>query len=145
VKQELKAYLIPYSNMLSIQDIIKQKIESLGKKEKSLNERQSLLKELYEVYELENKIENYCRYLHWLKKNKKPRNNETASEFKKVKLEIDKKYIKPNTKSYFAIRLSHIPTKDLYYLTSMSRDYCNRNHYKRSAFTKYLFGSIKAK
>lgn len=126
--------------MKSISDLIKEKIESLGKKEKSLNERQSIFKELYEVYELENKFENYYRYRHWLKKNKG-----TPEEFKKAKLEIDKKYIKPITKSYFAIKLSHIPTNDLYFLSSMSKDYCNRQHYKKSAFTKYLFFNIKAK
>ncbi len=129
--------------MLSIQDIIKQKIESLGKKEKSLNERQSLLKELYEVYELENKYENYYRYRHWL--GKKPKTDENVKEFKKVKLAIDKKYIKPITKSFFAIKLSHIPTKDLYYLTSMKKDSVNRKGYSRSSFTKWLFFSIKAK
>jgi len=131
--------------MLSIQEIIKQKIEDLGKKEKHLNQRQSLIKELYEVYELENKVENYCRYLYWLKKNKKVKNSETVKEFQKEKLPIDKKYIKPNTPSYFAIRLSHIKTEDLYYLISMKNDYKNRNKYQRSAFTKWLFFSIKAK
>lgn len=131
--------------MLSIQELIQNKIESLGKKEKHLNQRQTLIKELYEVYELENKVENYCRYLYWLKKNKKVKNNETVKEFQKEKLPIDKKYIKPNTPSYFAIRLSHIKTEDLYYLISMKNDYKNRNKYQRSAFTKWLFFSIKAK
>ena len=125
---------------LSIQQLIQNKIETLGKKEKHLNQRQTLIKELYEVYELENKVENYIRYKHWLKKNKG-----TPEEFKKAKLPIDKKYIKPNTPSFFAIRLSHIKTEDLYYLISMKNDYKNRNKYKRSAFTKWLFYSIKCK
>lgn len=126
--------------MQSIQDLILNKIETLGKKEKHLNQRQTLIKELYEVYELENKVENYIRYKHWLKKNKG-----TPEEFKKAKLAIDKKYIKPNTPSYFAIRLSHIPTEHLYYLISRKNDFKWRDKYKKSAFTKWLFFNIKAK
>lgn len=126
--------------MLSIQQLIQNKIETLGKKEKHLNQRQTLIKELYEVYELENKVENYIRYKHWLKKNKG-----TPEDFKKAKLPIDKKYIKPNTPSFFAIRLSHIPTEDLYYLISRKNDFKWRDKYKKSAFTKWLFFSIKAK
>lgn len=129
--------------MKNISDLIKEKIESLGKKEKSLNERQSLLKELYEVYALENKYENYYRFLHWLKKEKKPRTDETAKEFQKAKLEIDKKYIKPITSSFFAIKLSHIKTPDLYFLTSVKKDSVNRKGYTRSSFTKWLLFSIK--
>lgn len=127
--------------MKTISEIIKNKIESLGKKEKTLNERQSLLKELYEVYILENKYENYYRYKLWLGKNK--RTPESIKEFKKVKLPIEKKYIKPITPAYFAVRLSHIPTKDMYYLTSLKKDLINRKGYKRSSFTKWLWFSIK--
>lgn len=125
---------------LSIQNLILQKIEDLGKNKTTLNERQTLIKELHEVYLLENKIENYCRYLHWKKKTKG-----TPEEFKKAKLPINQKYITPNTPSYFAIRLSHIPTKDLYFLISQKNDIGHRQKYRRSAFTKYLFFSIKAK
>lgn len=129
--------------MLSIAELIQQKIQNLGKKEKQLNERQTLIKELYEVYALENKYENYYRYLRWL--GKRPKTKENATEFTKVKLPIEKKYIKPFTSSYFAIRLSHIPTKDLYYLTSIERDSVNRKGYSRSSFTKWLFSSLKCK
>ena len=125
---------------LSIQNLILQKIEDLGKNKTTLNERQTLIKELYEVYILENKVENWCRYLHWKKKTKG-----TPEEFKKAKLPINQKYIKPNTPSYFAIRLSHIPTGDLYYLISEKNDFKNRKKYQKSAFTKWLFFSIKAK
>lgn len=128
---------------LSIQQLIQNKIESLGKKEKCLNERQTLLKELYEVYFLENRFENFYRYRKWL--GKKPRTKESVEEFKKVKLPIEQKYIKPITQSYFAIKLSHIPTKDLYYLTSIKRDSVNRKGYSRSSFTRWLFFNIKAK
>ena len=125
---------------LSIQNLILQKIEDLGKNKTTLNERQTLIKELHEVYILENKVENYCRFLHWKKKTKG-----TPEEFKKAKLPINQKYITPNTPSYFAIRLSHIPTGDLYYLISEKNDFKNRKKYQKSAFTKWLFFSIKAK
>jgi len=128
---------------MDIAELIQQKIQNLGKKEKQLNERQTLIKELYEVYALENKYENYYRYLRWL--GKRPKTKENATEFTKVKLPIEKKYIKPFTSSYFAIRLSHIPTKDLYYLTSIERDSVNRKGYSRSSFTKWLFSSLKCK
>lgn len=124
----------------SIQNLILQKIQDLGKNKTTLNERQTLIKELHEVYILENKVENWCRYLHWKKKTKG-----TPEEFKKAKLPINQKYIKPNTPSYFAIRLSHIPTGDLYYLISEKNDFKNRKKYQKSAFTKWLFFSIKAK
>ena len=39
----------------------------------------------------------------------------------------------------FAIKLSHIPTQDLYYTHSVSKDYKNR----KGSYSKFLFGSIK--
>jgi len=38
-----------------------------------------------------------------------------------------------------AIKVSHIPTKDLYYILSQGKDYKNR----QGSFNKYFFGSIK--
>jgi hypothetical protein len=129
---------------MNISDLIKQKIESMweiSKKEKTLNERQTLLKELYDVYVLENKFENYYRYSKWLGKVKIC--TEKVEEFKKVKLPIEKKYIKPITSAFFAIKLSHIPTEDLYYLVSVKKDSVHRKGYTRSSFTKWLWFSIK--
>ena len=48
---------------------------------------------------------------------------------------------KPTTGKRLAIQLSHIPTKDLYYITSQARDMKNRGE----SFSKYLFWAIKVK
>lgn len=131
--------------MLSIEDLIKQKIENLDKGETlfTKKKRKDLIKELYEVYVLENKFENYFRYRHYLKKNKKINTKEIVEEFKKAKLPQNTKYIKPFTDTFFAIRLSHIPTEDLYYLISVEKDIINRKGYKKCSFSKWLFFSIK--
>lgn len=133
--------------MISIEQLIKQKIENLdsGKNLFEKKSRKDLIKELYEVYILENKFENYFRYRHYLKKNKKENTKENVAEFQKAKLDINLKYIKPFPASFFAIKLSHIPTNDLYYLISIEKDIINRKGYKKCSFSKWLFYSIKPK
>lgn len=128
---------------MHIQELLQKKIESMGLEKNSLTKRNTLIKELYEVYALENKFENYYRYRFWLKKNNKKKCNETVTEFKKVKLPINFRYIKPITPAFFAIKLSFIPTEDLYYLISIKKDSVHRQGYKKSSFTKWLFYSIK--
>ena len=51
------------------------------------------------------------------------------------------KYKKPLPVRVIAIKLAHIPTKDLYYLRSCCLDRLMRNE----SVGKYLLGSIKAK
>ena len=133
--------------MISIEQLIKQKIENLdsGKNLFEKKSRKDLIKELYEVYILENKFENYFRYRHYLKKNKKENTKENVAEFQKAKLDINLKYIKPFPASFFAIKLSHIPTEDLFYLISVEKDIINRKGYKKCSFSKWLFYSIKPK
>ncbi len=46
---------------------------------------------------------------------------------------------KPLTGRAIAIKVSHIPTKDLYYILSVGKDYKSRN----GSFSKYFFGSLK--
>lgn len=46
---------------------------------------------------------------------------------------------KPLAGRALAIKLSHIPTSDLYYTKSVGLDYKKRH----GSFSKYLFGSIK--
>lgn len=121
--------------MQPIQELLNTRV-----KPKQKSERNEIVAELYEMYTFENKVENYVRYKHWLKNNKG-----TPNDFKKEKLPVGFSYYKPINSKYFAIKLAHIPTKDLYYLRSMKNDFKNRNGYKRSAFTKWLFGSIKYK
>lgn len=51
---------------------------------------------------------------------------------------VNTKY-KPLTGRALAIKTSHIPTKDLYYVLSVGKDYKNR----KGSFSKFFFGSIK--
>lgn len=48
---------------------------------------------------------------------------------------------KATTPKVLGIKLSHIPTKDLYYLKSEAYSYQRRN----GSFSKYIFGSIKVR
>lgn len=48
---------------------------------------------------------------------------------------------KPLSGKLLAIRLSHIPTKDLFFLLSQGKDYKAR----KGSFGKFLFGSLKVK
>ena len=48
---------------------------------------------------------------------------------------------KPLTGRGLAIKVSHIPTKDLYYFMSVCKDYKNR----QGSFSKCFFGSLKIK
>lgn len=74
-------------------------------KEKSLNERQSILKEMQDAINIER---------------------------------VNTK-IKPITGRIIAMKVAHIPTKDLYYLNSICKDYRNR----KGSFGKCFFGSLK--
>lgn len=48
---------------------------------------------------------------------------------------------KPLTGRAVAMKVAHIPTKDLYYLISVCKDYKNRN--KSHSFSRCFFGSLK--
>lgn len=56
--------------------------------------------------------------------------------------EIIKKESGAVNKKLLAIKFSHIPTEDLYYLKSAGLDYRNRG---KGAFGKFVYGSIKVK
>lgn len=58
-----------------------------------------------------------------------------------INLERKGTKFKPTTIKLLAIKLGHIPTKDLYYLKSICTDSKNRC----GSFSKCLYGSIKAK
>jgi hypothetical protein len=48
---------------------------------------------------------------------------------------------KKTTIRAIAVLLSHIPTKDLYVVISMAKDYKNRN----GSYSKYIYGALKVK
>lgn len=109
--------------MLNIADILKNKdLESPIKTAKS--ERAELTKQIDDIHHsvLEHNLrkkENWKRYCAWCKKNKLPDTTENQSKFKKTK-----ECIKEQKSLWFLV--SHIKTKDLYYIISMMKDSNNR-------------------
>lgn len=71
--------------------------------------------------------------------------NERQFVIKQILEEINKERIgtkyKPMTGRGVAMKVSHIPTKDLYYLLSICKDSKNRC----GSFSKCFFGSLKVK
>ena len=66
--------------------------------------------------------------------------NERQSVLKEIQTEMEKDG-KVNVK-LLAIRLSHIPTEDLYFMLSEAKDYRKRG---KGEFSKYIWGSVKVK
>mgnify|MGYP000920922503 CR=1 FL=1 len=73
-------------------------------------------------------------------KKKRGITNERQSVLKEIQTEMEKDG-KVNVK-LLAIRLSHIPTEDLYFMISEAKDYRKRG---KGEFSKYIWGSIKPK
>lgn len=118
--------------MQQINEILQLKRQSLKK-----SERSQIISELYDIYlkdKTGRKKENWARYVKWCKQNKKPKGSE--NEFRKTKLFIKEVPIKS-----FCYLLSHIPTKDLYYIKSVAYDKLNRNENAGG----YIIGSLKIK
>lgn len=113
----------------------------LNKEKENLckSERAEIIKQIYEIYtspheRILRKKENWKRYILWLKLNKIIHSKISIKEFKK-KLG----YIKEQPVKSLCFFLSHIPTKDLYFIRSKMLDYKNRG---KSA-SAYLIASIK--
>lgn len=137
--------------MQTLSDLIKEKISNLGKKEKCLNERQTLLKELYEVYASPTqknfrRKENWNRYVNYLKANHI--NEKVLGRTETIKLWRKKgkkefKFLKEMTPKELAILLSPFSKKNnnmdvLYYLRSLGKDMENRGE----NFSSFLMWSI---
>lgn len=109
--------------MQSLSEIVNQKESSPKKKG---GERHALLGEIFEIYQSESertkrKVENWRRYVAWLKSWRIPDSKESRKKFKRTK-----GFLKELPISGFARFISHIPTQDLYYVVSMSKDTSNR-------------------
>lgn len=74
------------------------------------------------------------------KSKKRGITNERQSVLKEIQTEMEKDG-KINVK-LLAIRLSHIPTEDLYFMISEANDYRKRG---KGEFSKYIWGSVKVK
>lgn len=99
------------------------------------SERAELLNQLYTFYEKDYKKQTWKEYIIWLRNNNKKHSNDSINDYKKIA------YKKITIKSFCSFWLSHIPTKDLYYLISIARDCDNRN----VSFNKWLFWSLRKK
>lgn len=101
------------------------------------SERNFVMKEIFEIYlkdRVGRKKENWKRYIKFLKEKKLKNSPEAQKLFKKTK-----SFIKESTARNLAVKLSHIPTKDLYYIKSVAQDKLNRGEPVGS----FIFGSIK--
>ena len=91
-------------------------------------ERTDILKQIYSFYDTEKEMihrkrANWKRYIQYLKDNKKSDSKEEQIKFKKSKFFLRK----ITDKSMASFWLSHIPTKDLYYILSVIKDKSFRN------------------
>ena len=99
--------------------------EKPKKKRGIVNQRQQVLEEIRTIINKERTLSEI------------PKIKDTGfSVIKKIKI------YHPLTGRALAIKLSHIPTEDLYFLLSEGKDYKKRG---KGDFGKYLFGSIKPK
>ncbi len=121
--------------MKSIGELVLNK--PIVKLEKS--ERAQVIKEIYSIYTSMGerklrKIENWKRYCQWAKDNRVPKGPEGIKKFKKTEF-----FIKESNIGSFCYFISHIKTKDLYYLLSVCKDKDNRGQ----SCGAWLFSSVK--
>lgn len=119
--------------MISLAEAIAQKKLEMGTQQMR-SERADLLKQLYEFYEKDYKIQTWKDYVRWLKNERRKHGKETVAEYRKIA------YKRISVKSFCSYWLSHIPTRDLYYLLSIARDKSNRNE----SFNRWLFHNLKS-
>ena len=110
---------------------IKDYLKDFKIEKQKTSERAELLKEIFSIYtskqqEHHRKKANWKRYVQWLKKNRTPESKENQTKFKKVKTK-DGGFIKTHNIKSFCFLLSHLKTKDLYYVLSVGKDMENRN------------------
>jgi len=113
--------------------------KSVVNQRKNASERSELIKEIYSIYTSEKervhrKINNWKRYLLYLKENKLPNNVQSQNKFRK-----SKRFLKEVDIRTFCFFISHIPTKDLYYIKSNMIDVANRGF----SASMWLFFNIK--
>lgn len=111
---------------------------SFGIKKKG-GERNYIMQELYALYDsdketLLRKKENWKRYVAWLRGQRVCDTKEKQEAFRKSKL-----FLKKASPKTLAFMVSHIKTKDLYYVLSVCRDRSNRNQ----SIGKYIWGLRK--
>lgn len=114
--------------MQSISDLLN--IEKIKEKDARL--------QVFELYCSESekklrKIQNWKRYVLFLKENGLKNTDEEQRKFKK-----NKRFVKEYSITQFCILTSHIPKDDWFYNLSIAKDRYNRNE----SIGAWLFGSI---
>lgn len=103
------------------------------------NERRVVIREIYEIYVKDGsgrRKENWKRYCKWCRENKWENSVENQKKFRKTKL-----FINESPARNLAVKMAHVPTKDLYYIKSVAQDKLNRGE----PIGGFIFGSLKAK
>lgn len=103
-------------------------------KPKFRSQRSEIISQLYEFYKADWKVSTWKNYVAWLKQNRIKNSEESRAKFKK-----STSFFKMMTVRYFCVKISHIPTEDLYYLISIAKDKQNRGE----SFNKWLFWALK--
>lgn len=101
------------------------------------SERTDVVRQIFEVYQSDRtgrKIENWKRFCLFCREKKIKNTSDTRKAFKKTSL-----FIRESTPRNLAVKLSHIPTQDLYYILSVSKDRLSRHE----SVGGFIFGSIK--
>lgn len=98
-----------------------------------------LLSDVYALYNtpheaLLRKTENWKRYRAYCVKHRLPKGTASEQRFK-----FSKHFLKPVPQNRLWFFLSHIPTKDLYYILSVCRDKANRGE----SVGSYIIGATR--
>lgn len=105
-------------------------------KTSSRSERAELIGQIYDFYKEDTRKQNWKRYIKWLKEKRLKHSLASVDNFKHTKV-----YFKTRNIKSFCFLLSHIKTKDLYYIISLGKDKKNRGE----NFSGWLFGEIYKK
>lgn len=111
------------------------------KPKRGINERNQLVKEIYQIYscpqeQIRRRTENWKRYCRFCREQGQSNCVSTQKKFKQSRLFL--KEVKDKNLAYL---LSHIPTKDLYYIKSIMQDKINRSEFA----SMWLFSSLSIK
>lgn len=125
--------------MKSIQEILQEKV----KKKVSPSERAEIMGEIYGLYiseaeRINRKRKNWGRYLEWCKvhgvSKSKLRDPVNLKSFMR-----SREFIKELEIKVICYKLSHIKTKDLYYIKSLAQDALNRG----KSCGAFILGAIR--
>jgi hypothetical protein len=111
----------------------------LAMKRGERSEREKLLNDLYSLYDTMQeaqlrKMENIRRYKLWLKERRVKNTKENQEAFMR-----SRSFCRKIPKSRFWYFVSHIPTKDLYYILSVSRGKFHRGE----SIGAFIFSLVK--